>query len=385
MEKQYKGFSGYMFLFLELVVLAAVIFGFMRGMYIPSALLVVVFVMIAIGFTVVDPNQSCVMVLFGAYSGTIKSNGFYWVNPFFVRKKISLRARNFDSETIKVNDKLGNPIMIGLVLVWRVQETYKAAFGVDEFEHFVVVQSEAALRKLAGLYPYDNIEDESAKVTLRDGTEEVNNELEREIIERLDIAGIEVIEARINHIAYAQEIGWGLAIFDAWRPLEVQAFMLERAFEAECRRRGLDPHSSGANSPGPQSPDPFQDVRELVARFWAAPSADPAMPPPHSTGAAVDLTLADAEGSVLAMGGEIDALGPESEPDYYAFNGASNAASDGALDGASWQQRRQLLRLVMEQAGFVQHPNEWWHFSFGDQLWAWRRCEPAALYGRVMG
>ena len=96
--------------------------------------------------------------------------------------------------------------MIGLVLVWRVQETYKAAFGVDEYEHFVVVQSEAALRKLAGLYPYDNIEDENAKVTLRDGTEEVNTELEREIIERLDIAGIDVIEARINHIAYAQEI-----------------------------------------------------------------------------------------------------------------------------------------------------------------------------------
>ena len=206
MEKQYKGLSGYMFLFLELVLLVVIVFGFMRGMILYSALLIPVFILLAIGFTVVDPNQSCVMVLFGAYKGTIKTNGFYWVNPFFVRKKISLRAKNFDSETIKVNDKLGNPIMIGLVLVWRVQETYKAAFGVDEYQHFVVVQSEAALRKLAGLYPYDNIEDESAKVTLRDGTEEVNDELEREIIERLEIAGIEVIEARINHIAYAQEI-----------------------------------------------------------------------------------------------------------------------------------------------------------------------------------
>ena len=206
MEKQYSALSGYVFLFLELIVLILIIFGFMRGMVIPSVILVPIFILVAIGFTVVDPNQSCVMVLFGAYKGTIKANGFYWVNPFFVRKKISLRARNFDSETIKVNDKLGNPIMIGLVLVWRVQETYKAAFGVDEYEHFVVVQSEAALRKLAGLYPYDNIEDESAKVTLRDGTEEVNDELEREIIERLEIAGIEVIEARINHIAYAQEI-----------------------------------------------------------------------------------------------------------------------------------------------------------------------------------
>ncbi|WP_346863235.1 SPFH domain-containing protein [uncultured Draconibacterium sp.] len=206
MEKQYSGMSGYMVLFVELLLLVLIVLGIMRGMIVPAVVLIPFFILIAIGFTVVDPNQSCVLVLFGAYKGTIKSNGFYWVNPFFAKKKISLRARNFDSETIKVNDKLGNPIMIGLVLVWKVSETYKAAFGVDEYEHFVVVQSEAALRKLAGLYPYDNIEDESAKVTLRDGTEEVNDELEREIIERLDIAGIEVIEARINHIAYAQEI-----------------------------------------------------------------------------------------------------------------------------------------------------------------------------------
>ncbi len=206
MEKQYSAMSGYMFLLVELILFFVIIFGFVRGMIIPSVALIPVFILLTVGFTVVEPNQSCVMILFGAYKGTIKTNGFYWVNPFFARKRISLRARNFDSETIKVNDKLGNPIMIGLVLVWRVQETYRAAFGVDEYEHFVVVQSEAALRKLAGLYPYDNIEDESAKVTLRDGTEEVNDELEREIIERLEIAGIEVIEARINHIAYAQEI-----------------------------------------------------------------------------------------------------------------------------------------------------------------------------------
>jgi regulator of protease activity HflC (stomatin/prohibitin superfamily) len=206
MEKQYSGFSGYLLLFLELAILVAAVLGFFSGWIIPAVVLVVLFIFLAIGFTVVDPNQSCVMVLFGAYKGTIKSNGFYWVNPFFVRKKISLRARNFDSETIKVNDKLGNPIMIGLVLVWKVQDTFKAAFGVDEFEHFVVVQSEAALRKLAGIYPYDNIEDEKAKLTLRESTEEVNDQLEAEIKERLDMAGIQVIEARINHIAYAQEI-----------------------------------------------------------------------------------------------------------------------------------------------------------------------------------
>lgn len=248
MEKQYKGFSGYMFLLLELVILAAVVFGFIRGMFIPSAVLVVAFVFIAIGFTVVDPNQSCVMVLFGAYKGTIKSNGFYWVNPFFVRKKISLRARNFDSETIKVNDKLGNPIMIGLVLVWRVQETYKAAFGVDQFEHFVVVQSEAALRKLAGIYPYDNIEDEKAKLTLREGTEEVNDQLEAEIRERLEMAGIEVIEARINHIAYAQEIAQAMlkrqqatAIVAArFKIVEGAVSMVEMALEQLSQKKIVD-------------------------------------------------------------------------------------------------------------------------------------------------
>lgn len=206
MEKQYSGFSGYLFLLIELILIAFAVFGFISGMFLAAAIAVVFFFVLAIGFTVVDPNQSCVMILFGAYKGSIKTNGFYWVNPFFVRKKFSLRARNFDSETIKVNDKLGNPIMIGLVLVWKVDDTFKAAFGVDEFEHFVVVQSEAALRKLAGMYPYDNIEDEKAKLTLRESTEEVNDQLEAEIKERLDIAGIQVIEARINHIAYAQEI-----------------------------------------------------------------------------------------------------------------------------------------------------------------------------------
>ncbi len=248
MEKQYSGLSGYFFLFLELIVLVLIIFGFMRGMILPAALLIPIFVLLAIGFTVVDPNKSCVMVLFGAYKGTIKSNGFYWVNPFFVRKKISLRARNFDSETIKVNDKLGNPIMIGLVLVWKVDDTYKAAFGVDEYEHFVVVQSEAALRKLAGLYPYDNIEDESAKVTLRDGTEEVNDELEREIVERLDIAGIHVIEARINHIAYAQEIAQAMlkrqqatAIVAArYKIVEGAVSMVEMALEQLSQKKIVD-------------------------------------------------------------------------------------------------------------------------------------------------
>lgn len=206
MEKSFTARSGYLFVLLEVIIFGLVITGFVNNLHLLPVLLIILFAAIAPGFLAVDPNQSYVLLLFGEYKGTLKDNGFFWVNPFFVKKKFSLRARNFNSEPIKVNDKLGNPIMIGLVLVWKVEETYRAAFGVDEYEHFVVVQSEAALRKLAGLYPYDNIEDDHAKITLRDGGEEVNRMLEGEISERLEIAGIHVIEARINYIAYAQEI-----------------------------------------------------------------------------------------------------------------------------------------------------------------------------------
>lgn len=206
MEKSFSARSGYLFLAIEAAILALAIIGFVSQVILPSVVLTILFVILCPGFIAVDPNQSYVLILFGAYKGTIKDNGFFWVNPFFAKKKFSLRARNFNSEPIKVNDKLGNPIMIGLVLVWKAEDTYRAAFGVDEYEHFVVVQSEAALRKLAGLYPYDNIEDDHARITLRDGGEEVNQVLENEIRERLDIAGIHVIEARINYIAYAQEI-----------------------------------------------------------------------------------------------------------------------------------------------------------------------------------
>ncbi len=205
-EKTFKPVSGYLFLLLELVILAGSILGFFYEIIWLGIVLAVIFIFLLIGFTVINPNESCVMVLFGAYKGTVKINGFFWVNPFFVRKKISLRARNFDSDTIKVNDKIGNPIKIGCVLVWKVEETYKAAFEVDDFEHFVYVQSDAAIRKLAGIYPYDNFEDEEAEITLRSGGEEVNDELENEIRERLEMAGIHVIEARINYIAYSEEI-----------------------------------------------------------------------------------------------------------------------------------------------------------------------------------
>lgn len=159
------------------------------------------------GFMVIDPNESRVLTLFGIYKGSVKESGFYWVNPFMVKKNISLRARNLESKTIKVNDKVGNPIEIGMVLVWKVEETAQAAFAVDDYVKYVEVQSEAALRHLAGLYAYDHFEDETPNsITLRDGGETVNHLLENELRERLKMAGIEVIEARITHLAYAPEI-----------------------------------------------------------------------------------------------------------------------------------------------------------------------------------
>ncbi|HOB83237.1 MAG TPA: SPFH domain-containing protein [Bacteroidales bacterium] len=208
MKQEYsvKPISGYLGLLIAGVMLGGAIAGFAFEIIWLGVLLTILFVLMVIGFTVVYPNGSCVMVLFGAYKGTIRENGFFWVNPFYTKRKISLRARNFDSEPIKVNDKIGNPIKIGFVLVWRVLDTYKAVFDVDDFKHFVLVQSDAALRKLAGLYPYDNFEDHEAVIALRSGGEEINDELENEIRERLKIAGIEVIEARINYIAYAEEI-----------------------------------------------------------------------------------------------------------------------------------------------------------------------------------
>jgi len=168
-------------------------------------LLLIAFVLL-IGLTIVNPNESIVCVLFGSYIGTIRTNGFFWVNPFYVRKKFSLRARNIESQPIKVNDKLGNPIMIGIVLVWKVEETFKAAFEVDHYELFVKIQSESAIRKLAGLYPYDSFDDYSMEMSLRSGGDEINHQLEEELRERLAIAGINVIEARISNLAYSSEI-----------------------------------------------------------------------------------------------------------------------------------------------------------------------------------
>ena len=205
-EFSVKPISGYLAVLVSILLLGGTFAGYYYEVIWLGIVLTLLFILTVTGFTIVEPNGSCVMILFGAYKGTIRENGFFWVNPFYLKRKVSLRARNFDSDPIKVNDKLGNPIKIGFVLVWKVFETYKASFEVDDFQHFVLVQSDAALRKLAGLYPYDNLEDHDAVITLRSGGEEVNDELEREIRERLDIAGVQVIEARINYIAYAEEI-----------------------------------------------------------------------------------------------------------------------------------------------------------------------------------
>lgn len=207
-ELEFKAKNGYVMFAIWFILGAASVLGLVYAQdyfYVFVPVLIICLFFMA-GLAVVNPNESLVLVLFGRYVGTIKDNGFFWFNPLNIRKKISLRARNFDSQPIKVNDKVGNPIMIGLVLVWKVENTYRAAFEVNEYEHFVTVQSDAALRKLAGMYPYDNFEVETAELTLRSGVEEVNEQLASELKERLTIAGIHVIEARINYIAYASEI-----------------------------------------------------------------------------------------------------------------------------------------------------------------------------------
>lgn len=186
------------------------IYGIILANPILTALCFIGFLLTAIGFVIVNPNGSSVLTLFGAYKGTIRKNGFFWVNPFFKKQKISLRARNLDTPPIKVNDSLGNPIKIGAVVVWKVRETFKAAFDVDDYQNFVNIQSEAAIRKLAGAYPYDDLEDEhngeTNHLTLRSGGAEIDEQLEDALTKCLEIAGIEVIEARISYLAYSEEI-----------------------------------------------------------------------------------------------------------------------------------------------------------------------------------
>lgn len=205
-ERKFEPISGYIMAFVAaLLLVVGILLTAATNQGIVLGIFVAAFTVTLPGFFFLTPNTAMVLVLFGDYQGTIKQNGFFWANPFFSKKKISLRARNFDSEKIKVNDKVGNPIQIGVILVWQVRDTFKASFEVDDYENFVRIQSDSAVRRLAGMYSYDSF-DTDEEVTLRSGHDEVNAALEENLKNRLDIAGIHVIEARIGYLAYAPEI-----------------------------------------------------------------------------------------------------------------------------------------------------------------------------------
>ncbi|MBR1499278.1 MAG: SPFH domain-containing protein [Bacteroidaceae bacterium] len=246
MEKKFEGvvLNGFLMLFASLVLMLASIVAAISGIVLladgideanGTALLVggltafVASIIMLCGFLMLEPNEARVITWFGKYAGTFTETGYFWINPFYSVKKLSLRARNLDAKPIKVNDKVGNPVMIGLVLVWRLKDTYKAIFEIDSqtmalgnqqdlggatlkgimlaLENFVKVQSDAALRQVAGQYAYDDTDDrDSQELTLRDGGDEINRQLEQRLSERLALAGIEVVEARINYLAYAPEI-----------------------------------------------------------------------------------------------------------------------------------------------------------------------------------
>jgi regulator of protease activity HflC (stomatin/prohibitin superfamily) len=211
MEKVIKPVNGYLALFISLITLALAAYGFtqvesninMLWLAIPS---LVATIFIWKGIMIVQPNHSRVLNLFGKYVGSVKDNGMFFVNPFYTTVKLTLRAQNLATPTLKVNDKMGNPIEIGAVLVWQIQDTYRAAYDVSDYMIYVKTQSEAAVRKLATSFAYDNIEDETATITLRDGGDKVSELLDEELTARLSTAGISILESRISHLAYAQEI-----------------------------------------------------------------------------------------------------------------------------------------------------------------------------------
>lgn len=198
------------FLFLALTGASIAISVMLEPAFMPAvAAIFFVCAMVCIkGFFTLQPNEAMVFTLFGKYAGTYKKAGLSWCNPFYKSKKLSLRKRNFNVEKIKVNDALGNPIEISAIVVWKVEDTYQVTFDVDNYERYVETQSESALRHLAGMYPYDLFDDsdENNVVTLRDNSEEIAENLKISVQARLDKVGVEVVEARINHIAYAQEI-----------------------------------------------------------------------------------------------------------------------------------------------------------------------------------
>ena len=230
--------NGFLMLFVTLaLIFGSIAMGIWAGIEAVTAAVVLAVILFFTGmifcggFLMLEPNEARVLLFFGKYKGTFTRTGYFWVHPFLTAKKLSLRARNLDAEPIKVNDKTGNPVMIGLMLVWKLKDTYKAMFEIDSqtiagdpakngqavvgsnvagvmqaFENFVKIQSDAALREVAGKYAYDDDDDDKNAITLRDGGNEINQQLEQKLDERLSMAGIEVVEARINYLAYAPEI-----------------------------------------------------------------------------------------------------------------------------------------------------------------------------------
>ncbi|MBQ6965352.1 MAG: SPFH domain-containing protein [Bacteroidaceae bacterium] len=227
--------NGFLMCAIDIVLYGTMVYSFIKGgiaadadkpcafWFITAVLLLIAAIICSCGFSMLEPNEAKVMTFFGKYVGTFRKNGFYWLNPFMTVKNVSLRARNLNADPIKVNDKTGNPVMIGLVLVWRLKDTYKAIFDIDtevvtgtsgsssaarmnRFENFVRVQSDSALREVAGMYAYDDEDSKAGGVTLRGGSAEINEVLTGKLNERLAMAGLEVLEARINYLAYAPEI-----------------------------------------------------------------------------------------------------------------------------------------------------------------------------------
>ena len=273
--------NGFLMLFANIAITVLSIIGIVRGiilldstsgatggwMLVSSIILLIISLIMWFGFLMLEPNEAKVTTWFGKYSGTFAQTGFFWINPFYGTKKVSLRARNLDAEPIKVNDKTGNPVMIGLVLVWKLKDTYKALFEVDSqtmasnpntvgsdtkglmnaLENFVRVQSDAALRQVAGQYAYDDEDTKIGEPTLRSSANEVNEQLEQKLDERLALAGIEVVEARINYLAYAPEIAAVMlrrqqasAIITAREKIvEGAVSMVKMALDKHGRDRGL--------------------------------------------------------------------------------------------------------------------------------------------------
>ena len=252
-ERDRHGLSGLPFLLLLLAAAGLTTYLLVRGVRADSVVTVIVSALaesliafLALGFFMVNPNEARVLQLFGDYAGTAKRPGLRWANPFFTKKRISLRVRNFESSHLKVNDSDGNPIEIAAVVVWKVFETAEATFEVDDYEHYVRVQSEAALRNAATSYPYD-AHDETI-VSLRGATNVVADHLKKEIEDRLHKAGVEVLEARISHLAYAPEIAAamlqrqqaGAIIAARQRIVEGAVGMVEMALEMLSRKSIVD-------------------------------------------------------------------------------------------------------------------------------------------------